>query len=112
MSDVERRFADEEAEAVMAYARSRECPFEAQQEVQGALASLPPDPPQGVAVRVDEVIPEVPQHAQVQEGQPSSSLPSQRQSMQNCLHSLHRPEHLLQGLKMEDLQLKLSRSLL
>ena len=77
MSDVEQRFADEEAEAVMAYARSREGRLEAQQEVQEALASLPADPPEGVAVPVDGGIPEVPQPDQDQEAPQSSPMPSQ-----------------------------------
>ena len=77
LSDIERRFADEEAQAVMAYARSRQGRLEAQQEVQEALNELPADPPEGVAVRVDDEIPGVPHPAQVQAAHSSSSLPSQ-----------------------------------
>eukprot|EP00435_Cladocopium_sp_Y103_P032112 s1247_g8.t1 len=64
MTDVERRFADEEAQAVMAYANSREGRLEAQKEVQEALASLPSVPPEGAAVHVEDAIPEVPQQTE------------------------------------------------
>ena len=54
MSEVERRFADEEANAVLAYARSREGRLEAQKEVAEALDDLPDQVPHGVAVQVQE----------------------------------------------------------
>ena len=55
LSEVERRFADEEAGAVMAYARSRQGRLEAQQEVQSALAELPEQAPPGSRVIVEEI---------------------------------------------------------
>ena len=74
MSEVERRFADEEANAVLAYARSREGRLEAQREVKEALAELPDQPPPGVAVQVEEP-PQL--SAQVQGDSQMSSTPGQ-----------------------------------
>ena len=53
LSEVERRFADEEANAVMAYSRSREGRLEAQKEIQEALQDLPDHPLEGVAVQAE-----------------------------------------------------------
>ena len=57
MSEIEKRFADEEAKAFMAYARSREGRLEAQKEIQEALGSLPEQPPEGAAIQVQVVDP-------------------------------------------------------
>eukprot|EP00435_Cladocopium_sp_Y103_P029767 s1934_g7.t1 len=77
MSEVERRFADEEARAVLAYARSRQGRLESQREVQEALEALPEDLPPGVAVQVEEPpLPPGPLHGE--EGQAGSfSMSSQ-----------------------------------
>ena len=86
MSEVERRFADEEARAVLEYARSREGRLEAQREVQEALDALPEQVPPGVAVRVEDP-PGEPQPPG-QEGQALPSVPSQPMR-----HFLHNPLH-------------------
>ena len=53
LSEVEQRFADEEAAAVMAYARSRQGRLEEQQEVREALEELPDRPLGGTTSVVD-----------------------------------------------------------
>ena len=63
LSEVERRFADEEADAVLAYARSRHGRLETQPEVQQALAELPEQTPPGSGVIVEEIA-AAPQHGQ------------------------------------------------
>ena len=60
LTDAEKKLADEEAEAVMAYARSREGRLESQREVQEALRDLPQEaPPASLAIA--EAPGEVPQ---------------------------------------------------
>ena len=77
LSEIEKRFADEEATLVMAYARSREGRLEAQREVQEALESLPEHA--AVQAQVHGQPPEVPQalpagqELQVPPGAPSQS---------------------------------------
>ena len=75
LSDVEQRFADAEAEAVMAYARSREGRLEAQKEVQEALEDLPARLPQQMASQV-EPLPSLQQALQPDQAQAHLGGPS------------------------------------
>eukprot|EP00435_Cladocopium_sp_Y103_P030397 s650_g7.t1 len=64
LSEVERRFADEEAQAVLAYSQSRQGRLEAQQELREALDELPVQAPPGASVIVSDIA-EAPQAEQV-----------------------------------------------
>eukprot|EP00435_Cladocopium_sp_Y103_P036090 s2765_g9.t1 len=64
LSEVEKRFADEEAKAVMAYAESRQGRLEAQREILEALEELPSQPPQGAGA-LEELPSQPPQGAGV-----------------------------------------------